>query len=110
MGCIQRHREHVHCAVPMHVLGRMQGRRVPTCWLMMEGIPLHLSITHVTADKVLSVAQEHPVTHSVNVRRCEVSNACVACVLAVVGWPVTQKLRTDLHVLKNVNNGGLVNS
>lgn len=64
---------------------------------MMECIPLHHAISHIAADKVLPVAQENPVPNRVNVRRCEVGNASIAGVLAVVRRTVTQQLLADLH-------------
>lgn len=64
---------------------------------MMECIPLHHAISNIAADKVLPIAQENPVPDRVNIRRCEVGNASVAGVLAVVRRPVAQQLLADLH-------------
>lgn len=34
----------------------------PTCRLFVECIPLHFAIPNVRADKVLAIAQEHPIS------------------------------------------------
>ena len=77
----------------------MISAKALTCSLVFECIPLHHSISDITADKVLAVAKKYPVPNSVNVWRREVGNASVAGVLAVVGWPVAKHLLADLHVL-----------
>ena len=63
----------------------------------MEAIPLHLAASNITAHEVTPIAQEHSVSHCVDVRGCEVSNARVAGVLAVGGVPLTHQLLPHLH-------------
>ena len=73
-----------------------------TCRFVVEGIPLHLAIAHITADKVLAVAQKHTVSYCVDIRRSEVCNAGIACVLAIIWRPVPKKLFPDLQQLSFV--------
>lgn len=68
----------------------------------MEAIPLHLAATHIAADKVLTVAEEHAVAHGVDVWWREVANAGVACVLAVAWLCVSDQLFPHLHQLMSL--------
>ena len=68
-----------------------------TCGLFVKAIPLHLAAAHIAADEILAIAQENTVANSVDVRRCEVADASVACVLAVVGLSGAHKLLPNLQ-------------
>lgn len=68
-----------------------------TLRLLVETIPLHFAASNITADKVLAIAKEDPVTYCVNVRRREICDSSVASVFAV-GWALwPYKLLPDLQ-------------
>ena len=69
---------------------------VPTLRLLVEAVPLHLAIPNITAHKVAPIAQEDSVSHCINVWGCEVSDACVAGVLAVGGVTLAHQLLSHL--------------
>ena len=63
----------------------------------MESIPLHLTRSHIRADKILPIAEEHTVCDSVDIRADKVGDAGVTCVARVGGICVANELCPDLR-------------
>lgn len=75
-------------------------QEVCTFGFLVEAIPLHLATTHITADKVSAIAQEHSVTYCVDVWRREVCNAGVAGVLTICRLPGSNQLLPNLQSIQ----------